>query len=238
MANVGVPPGGQYPTREVGAQLQPFVSEIRSLQANAGSQKYRNLDEASQALSDSIYGPDTTPYVIPGKDGSTPSIDTSVDLTDIPTSSTDYSRPRTVAAGYDPATQTMTVVFRDGTFYNYYEVTQGEWINFSTSFSKGAPWLNKANSKQGSDGLFIGKPRGVADPGSMSPELQAALWRVASVQQNTRKPLRSTVGKSDAQTGKVGEPKFVHGRVAGYQAKMGKNPSKGGTNPATRRRKP
>lgn len=235
MANVGVPPGGQYPTRSVGAQLQPFASEIRSLQANQGSQRYEALNEISQSIPDSIYSPNTNPYVIPGEKGSTPSVDTAVNLTDIPTSSTNYNRPRTVAAGYDPDTQTMTVVFRDGTFYNYYEVTQGEWINFSSSFSKGKPWLNKANSKQGSDGLFIGKPRGVADPSSMSPALQQALWRVASTQQRSQKLLESV---RSSQERKKNPNAALGGKVAGWQAKAGKNPSRGGTNPASRRRKP
>jgi hypothetical protein len=30
----------------------------------------------------------------------------------------------------------MTVVFRDGTFYNYYQVTPGEWEAFHASYSK------------------------------------------------------------------------------------------------------
>ena len=222
MANVAVPSGSQYPTRSVGAQLQPFASEIRSLQANQGSQRYEALNEISQSIPDSIYSPNETASLYnPTQDTQSP--DVAVELTDIPTSSTNYARPRTVAAGYDPDTQTMTVVFRDGTFYNYYEVTQGEWINFSASFSKGKPWLNRANSKQGSDGLFIGKPRGVADPSTMSAELRQALWRVSSTQQRSQKPLRSMTNPS---------------KVAGYAAKAGKNPSRGGINPATRKRKP
>jgi len=34
-------------------------------------------------------------------------------LTVLPTSTTNYQRPRTVAAGYDPKRETLTVVFRD-----------------------------------------------------------------------------------------------------------------------------
>ena len=36
-------------------------------------------------------------------------------LTDIPTSSTNVRRPRTVAAGYDEEREVLTVMFRDGT---------------------------------------------------------------------------------------------------------------------------
>lgn len=112
-----------------------------------------------------------------------------VPLTDIPTSSLDSSRPRTVAAGYQEYVGSrkagaqrlgkMTVMFRDGTLYNYYDVTPGEWQTFKASISKGAPWLNRKNSKQGSDGLFIGKPQGPADLASVDPEVQSTIWKVA-----------------------------------------------------------
>jgi hypothetical protein len=111
-----------------------------------------------------------------------------VKLTDIPTSSTNYGRPRTVAAGYDPASKTMTVVFRDGTFYNYYDVTPGEWENFSASYSKGRPWLNHKSSTQGSDGLFINKPRGQANIEDIDPSVREQLYRVARTQQLYKKP--------------------------------------------------
>lgn len=65
------------------------------------------------------------------------------DLTDIPTSTTNVSRPRTVAAGYDASRKVLTVVFRDGTLWNYDNVTEGEWLNFQASISKGRPWINE-----------------------------------------------------------------------------------------------
>jgi hypothetical protein len=55
----------------------------------------------------------------------------------IPTSTIDYERPRTVAAGYDEDRQVLTVIFRDGTFYNYYTVSPGEWESFKVQESKG-----------------------------------------------------------------------------------------------------
>lgn len=108
---------------------------------------------------------------------------------DIPTSSTNYQRPRTVAAGYDAERMTMTVVFRDGTFYNYYEVTQSEWDAFRASYSKGKPWLNRANKNQGSDGLFVHKPRGDAgDMANVPAEIREALYRVARSFQQAAPP--------------------------------------------------
>jgi hypothetical protein len=70
---------------------------------------------------------------------------TAVALTDIPTSSTNYKRPRTVAAGYDVETATVTVVFRDGTFWNYQHITPDTWIAFHNSISKGKGFINKKN---------------------------------------------------------------------------------------------
>ena len=67
-------------------------------------------------------------------------------LSDIPTSTSNWRRPRTVAAGYDYNPDSdkgvLTVVFRDGTFYNYYDVPPSVWIEFHDSFSKG-PMLNQ-----------------------------------------------------------------------------------------------
>lgn len=58
-------------------------------------------------------------------------------LTVLPTSTTNYQRPRTVAAGYDPKRETLTVVFRDGLFYNYYDVKPSTWSAFKATISKG-----------------------------------------------------------------------------------------------------
>lgn len=122
-------------------------------------------------------------------------------LTDIPTSSTNSQRPRTVAAGYQPYFRSragdtvksefgqplgkMTVMFRDGTLYNYYDVSPGEWQTFSASISKGAPWLNKGfpNGKQKVDGLFIGKPQGPADMTQVPESVRKSIYKVARVAQ-------------------------------------------------------
>ena len=49
------------------------------------------------------------------------------------TTSTNPKRPRTIKAGYDNKTQTMTVVFRDGTWWNYYDVPMYIWQGFVRS---------------------------------------------------------------------------------------------------------
>ena len=53
------------------------------------------------------------------------------------TSTTNTARPRTTAAGYDKDTKIMTVVFRDGTWWNYYDVPFDIWEDFEYAESKG-----------------------------------------------------------------------------------------------------
>jgi hypothetical protein len=117
-----------------------------------------------------------------------------VPLTDMPTSSTNALRPRTVAAGYLPYVGTrrnprdqqkgkMTVLFRDGTLYNYYDVSPGEWLNFKGSISKGRPWLNKKNQYQGADGLFLAKPRGPADVSLIDDSARQQIYIIARTAQ-------------------------------------------------------
>lgn len=187
--------GGQFPAADEWGPLRPYIGTNRGIKANRGYKKYDALsaiygdDPATtqQYLNDpnaptvgDTYSPQANPNAQMG----------AVPLTDIPTSSTNYSRPRTVAAGYDPGSRTMTVVFRDGTFYNYYDVTPGEWENFSASYSKGTPWLNKGfpNGKQKFDGLFIGKRHEPADVTAIDPAIREALYRVSRTQQIYQRP--------------------------------------------------
>jgi len=55
----------------------------------------------------------------------------------MPTSTINPDRPRTVAAGYSVDRAVLTVVFRDGTFYNYYDVEESTWGAFKSAVSKG-----------------------------------------------------------------------------------------------------
>jgi hypothetical protein len=90
------------------------------------------------------------------------------DLTLVPTSTTNPKRPRTVAAGYDEDEEKLTVMFRDGTLYNYYEVSKNEWQAFKANRSKGAVIYR----------MLDFKPRGYADDSSMSPTARAAFYRL------------------------------------------------------------
>ena len=58
-------------------------------------------------------------------------------ITVVPTSTIDHNRPRTIAAGYSSKTKIMTVVFRDGTWWNYFGVPTTVWNNFKAAYSKG-----------------------------------------------------------------------------------------------------
>lgn len=54
-----------------------------------------------------------------------------------PTPSINPPRPRTLAAGYDPKTETLRIRFRDGTGYEYYDVPPRVWRNFRRVKSPG-----------------------------------------------------------------------------------------------------
>jgi hypothetical protein len=149
-------------------------------------------------------------------------------LTDVPTSTSNYRRPRTVAAGYDVASQTLTVVFRDGTFYNYYNVPSAVWIKFHDSFSKG-PMLNHASSTQGFEGELLAYERGVADLSNLSETAQEFLYKVARTAQiysagspNVKRRGRNLNKVYNAQTTAAASKRAQNG---------GTNPSNGGINP-------
>lgn len=200
-------------------ELGNLIGDTRQLGANRGSQKFQEMSDIYENMSDVYYEPNQSSPSRNMEDVSSPYSVAFVD-TDIPTSSTDYSRPRTVAAGYDPERKTMTVVFRDGTFYNYYEVNLGEWQAFKASVSKGNPWLNKANKNQGSDGLFVGKPRGPADVSNISAEVRELLYRVVRTSQiYHRKRLNKT------RTTRAVATKVNKQLARKYKSNPGKNPS-------------
>lgn len=97
-------------------------------------------------------------------------------ITVAPTSTSNPDRPRTVAAGYDPARRVLTVILRDSTFYSYYEVSLAEWTSFKRARSKG---------------VFIrlyldGHPRGTADVSSLPMATQEVIYRVARTVQVMR----------------------------------------------------
>lgn len=96
-------------------------------------------------------------------------------LSVVPTSTTNPERPRTVAAGYDVKRKTLTVVFRDGTFYNYYEVGPDEWAYFKSKRSKGEVIRERLDSH----------PRGYADINSnlFSESARFTLYQISRTSQ-------------------------------------------------------
>lgn len=89
--------------------------------------------------------------------------------TEVPTQTSEPDRPRTVAASYDPQRSVLTLVFRDSTIYNYYDVTVDEWYEFKGLSSK---W------QYISDHLNF-KPRGPADTSDLPPKLRYLAYRGA-----------------------------------------------------------
>jgi len=90
-------------------------------------------------------------------------------LTVVPTTTSNPDRPRTVAAGYDKSREVITVVFRDGTFYNYYQVSPREWQDFKARVSKGR-YIYK---------FLDFKPRGPADLSTVPSYARNTLYRLA-----------------------------------------------------------
>jgi len=153
---------------------------------------------------------------VPGYKGPQGGEDSSpADLTVIPTSTTNPQRPRTVAAGYDEDEEKLTVVFRDGTFYNYYEVDANEWKAFKANRSKGAIIYQ----------MLDFKPRGPADVSTLSKSAQRAFYRFSRGAQihNAEKQRGTNKGSVAGQTSV---------KYKTYdQKKAGKNPSNGGKPP-------
>lgn len=74
------------------------------------------------------------------------------------TTSSRPERPRTLKAGYDYSTNTMYVVFRDGTWWEYNEVPMDMWEEFKDAPSKGRYLRNSGLDSWGDMGpANIGK---------------------------------------------------------------------------------
>lgn len=193
MANVGVPQGGQFPEQSVlEARLQKLAQGQFSNLANQ-SAFYDPNDLQNPAVSPAYprYPGDTTPqrqYPTQNEEPVRFPSRSSI-YSEIPTSSTNIKRPRTVAAAYQPDrvndTGVLTVVFRDGTYYNYYDVKPTEWELFHGQLSKG-PMLNPSSRKTPSPGFLMSKPRGEADVSNTPPDVLEALHRLSIASQQRR----------------------------------------------------
>lgn len=172
-------------------------------------------------------------------------------LTDIPTSSSNAARPRTVAAGfqlyvgegvgkvggtdYEERQGKLTVMFRDGTLYNYYGVKYEEWVTFRGALSKG-----KFLNWKPVPGFLLAKDHGPADLSQVSDKVQRTIQRVARAAQVHYTNRRATVtefGGGDRKPGSKSIPRSVRGSVpksASRKSGLGKaiNPARNrGKNP-------
>jgi hypothetical protein len=154
-------------------------------------------------------------------------------LTIRPTSTSDINRPRTVAAGWEaypdnPRLGKLTVVFRDGTYYNYYDVTDSEWSTFSLSSTKG-PLLNQ-HQTPGYVNYLYNKPRGEAALGFLSESAMETRYRTLRAsqlvyQEDSANRKTFPASRQNIKSGRAGRPRKA-------------NSSTLGTNPATKRKKP
>lgn len=95
-------------------------------------------------------------------------------ITVIPTSTTNPDRPRTIAAGYDADRQVLTIVFRDGTYYNYYTVDVNTWEKFKAYYSKGKEIIPK---------VLDAFPRGTANMTGSTSTSREQLYRISRTAQ-------------------------------------------------------
>lgn len=225
----------------------PRPLDLSPQTANAKNKYIKRGQEYSQffPLSPDDYDVDFSVNELVDENDIGPANDRPVPLTDIPTSSTNAKRPYTVAAGWqrypgqrgaDDAKGTLTIMFRDGTLYNYYNVENSVWIKFHSSLSKGA-YLNRNSVNP----LLNSYNHGPASLEGVSFKDQEKFYIYAREAQ-----LRYKRGKYgvDERTGKrvrMGEvvPKSARAK-AGYGTarsaakKLGQNPSTGGKNPYSR----
>ena len=187
-------PSAQELMNDLGRNV--FGSDFSGAPVTASTAEFRNLrsrmEDESQSLDYFLFDDERTDYenragqntansyrrqfedvsgkspIIPGYAGPQNEEDTSpAPITVVPTSTTNPERPRTVAAGYDADEEKLTVVFRDGTFYNYYEVDENEWAAFKANRSKGAVIYR----------MLDFKPRGPADDSNISQSAREAYYR-------------------------------------------------------------
>lgn len=130
-------------------------------------------------------------------------------ISDVPTSTTNPDRPRTVAAGYDKSRRCLTVVFRDGTYYNYYEVTPMQWSNFKRARSKGRFIYTYLDSH----------PRGVADVSALGSAAREVLYRLSRTGQIKRQGIGA--GQS-AKSKRGGRGAYRTGNLGGTGRKRNK----------------
>lgn len=100
------------------------------------------------------------------------------EMYEVPTKTSTPDRPRTVAAAYNPERAVLTVMFRDSTLYNYYDVDVSEWVTFRDLDTKWEYIKNHLDYK----------PRGPASVTDLPADMRAeayTLARAAQIRQAT-----------------------------------------------------
>lgn len=90
------------------------------------------------------------------------------------TSTSNPNRPRTLRAGYGYKSGTLTIVFRDGTWWNYYDVPADIWMAFRDAPSKG-----RYLAQSGLDNWPSMGPAGI---GNISTNMMRSLAKSSEVQ--------------------------------------------------------
>lgn len=192
--------------------------------------KLESLGLGATELADFYYDPKTFDYYTSGDYTGTGRLqaENAVVLTDIPTSSTNFRRPRTVAAGYDPENRIVTVIFRDGTAWNYYGVPEDAWIKFHQSITKG-PFINNAqtNKGRGPGDLLTYNGHGPADVSQLSPKAQQEFYRISRASQIVSRDKSTGAAKQNKRP--KSQPNLERAKnrewYAKRQAKLGTNKS-------------
>ncbi|NBW21903.1 MAG: KTSC domain-containing protein [Caulobacteraceae bacterium] len=140
-----------------------------------------------------------------------------------PTSTTNPNKPRTIAAGYRPGTSedgsagTLTVIFRDGSYYNYYEVEPYLWQQFKQVKSKGR-FIRKYLDQ---------KPRGYASVSYITSIAQKSEYFISRTNQILSKGIQGHIPKRQPS---LERRLLLQERAARKAAKMAKagaqNPSR------------
>lgn len=132
------------------------------------------------------------------------------DYTEVPTSTSNPNRPRTVAAAYSPEREVITVMFRDGTVYNYYECSMDDWGLFHSEQSKG-PVIKE---------FLDGHPRGPADNSDFPEEIRQKVWLLSRSLQAENYALKETRELKARQRKFISdyEKAFKEYRRTGYRA--------------------
>jgi hypothetical protein len=155
-------------------------------------------------------------------------------LTIIPTTSTNVSRPYTIAAGweryprqteaYENSLGTLTCLFRDGTLYNYYDVAQSFWIKFSGAISKGQ-FLNRNSPNPELTNSYRHGPADMSGVNSQTRDMIYSTARRAQLAGVNKKAYTYTNDGPNATPTRVAKGTLV---TKSARLKAGKNQSRAG----------